>query len=226
MNCLRLWVNTVVALSFSAFSLANAVAAEDTKAKMTTTFGRGANAPAWEGSAPVFDESFERDIPIHPAAANANGFLGWFGSRPWDSSRISYPAVQSTGGNGRALQILFRKGDDGGAAPVRMAAGSWKTATKVYTRVLVKMDPAWDNNGNTETKFFFMRGPKDGEQNHYCSPGPDARITLQLGGGTMNLPSIPGSMPFGVWHDMEMVLISNTPGTPTESPKCGSMGNR
>lgn len=78
-----------------------------------STFGPGANAPAWSGKTTYPAELFNTPIPVHYDAANAAGFKGYqgfdfsFGGPAFNPSRVVYPDVVTPFGNKKALEIRF-----------------------------------------------------------------------------------------------------------------------
>jgi len=114
-------------------------------------------------------------------------------------------------------------GMQGGAASARMDAGAFTgSPTRVYTRILVYVDPNWSNGGNAGTKFFFFS--QEQGNNHYTgflgSGGSDSRSGTFMGlqgGGAQGLfnrnLSGTASVPNGSWMDLEFVMIANTAGS-------------
>jgi hypothetical protein len=99
-------------------------------------------------------------------------------------------------------------GMKGGWGPARFDAGTFSgDPTRIYTRVLYRVDPQYTNGGNAGTKFFFFSQGQG--TNHYLNLS-GIGIGLQGGGGQ----SISASQnpAYGTWIDLEMILVANTPG--------------
>jgi hypothetical protein len=106
----------------------------------------------------------------------------------------------------------------GGEAPARMNAGSFTGSPKrIYTRVLLFVDPDWTNGGNTGTKFFFFSQQQG--NNHYTGifPGADNAAFLKPTVGLQqtsnrNIGTIGQGVASGQWLDIEYVFIANDAG--------------
>ena len=93
------------------------------------------------------------------------------------------------------------------------------TYTELYGRIRMRVDSAWTDNGNAGTKCFFYEAAQSGN-NHYInltdSGTFDFAVNLQSTFGYAT-PSGPnhssGTISKGVWHDIEYLLIANTPGS-------------
>lgn len=119
----------------------------------------------------------------------------------------------SSWGSGTAVVAV---GMQGGEAAARMDAGGFSgNPTRIYTRVLVYVNPNWTNGGNSGTKFFFFS--QDQNNNHYTGlfeeGASNTFLGLQGGGGALNR-NLPGSaaVAHGTWLDVEFLMVANTPG--------------
>ena len=108
----------------------------------------------------------------------------------------------------------------GGESAAFFDAGNFTSLpTRIYTRTMLYVDPAWNNNGNTGTKFFFLKTSASPTNNHYV--GAWGETSVFTGVGTQ-FNSSPGdnadysatiNTPLGTWADIEWVMEANTPGT-------------
>jgi hypothetical protein len=99
-------------------------------------------------------------------------------------------------------------GMKGGWGPARFDAGTFSgDPTRIYTRVLYRVDPQYTNGGNAGTKFFFFSQQQN--TNHYFNL---SSIGMGLQGSTfLNIDSTVNPT-YGTWIDMEVLIIANTPG--------------
>lgn len=125
--------------------------------------------------------------------------------------------VRATTWGGGSANVAV--GMEGGAAPARMNAGSFiGRPNRIYTRVLMYVDPNWTNGNNTGTKFFFFA--YDQGNGHYT--GSIGGIDNEANGGTFvglqgnglnrNMPGV-AAVANGQWMDLEFLFVSNTPGS-------------
>jgi len=124
--------------------------------------------------------------------------------------------VRATSWGGGTATVAV--GMQGGESPARMSAGSFSgNPTRIYTRVLVYVDPNWTNGGNTATKFFFFSQSQG--NNHYASviggmdnesvSGPSVSLQQTSFRNMFSSTTVQN----GTWLDLEYVFIANTPGS-------------
>jgi hypothetical protein len=137
---------------------------------------------------------------------------------------ISNDALTLNGGSFRVRATSWNSGTatvvvgmQGGAAAARMSAGSFNgNPTRVYTRVLMYVDPNWTNGGNTGTKFFFFSQQQG--NNHFTGVigGSEAEGTsgtfVGLQGTSFRNMLGSGSVSNGTWLDVEFLIVANGPG--------------
>jgi hypothetical protein len=108
----------------------------------------------------------------------------------------------------------------GGAAAARMSAGSFSgNPTKIYTRVMVYVDPSWSDGANTGTKFFFFSQLQG--NNHYTGilSESGAGATVGLQGSSNRILRGNDVEQNGKWLDVEFLFIANSPGQSDGSVK-------
>jgi hypothetical protein len=116
-------------------------------------------------------------------------------------------------------RIRFPQGFGGGSAPGKFSTEATTFPTnsgKLYMRMLLKISPNWSDNGNAGTKIIFTRSPNE-QLNHYLNLSYSGACTLgyntqQTGGGARNMQASGAEVDDGAYHDVELVLLPNTPG--------------
>lgn len=104
-------------------------------------------------------------------------------------------------------------GMQGGEASARMSAGAFSgNPTRIYTRVMLFVDPEWTNGGNAGTKFFFFSQQQG--NNHYTALFDEGSSNTFVGlqGTSTRTMSGSGSVPNGTWLDVEFLFAANSAG--------------
>jgi hypothetical protein len=93
---------------------------------------------------------------------------------------------------------------------------------KLYTRLRFRVSANWSDNGNVNTKWFFFaqNAPVGASVNHFVNLTekgtlkPGVRLQSTFGFATPSGPNkdISGTLNFGQWYDIEILMIANTPG--------------
>ena len=116
------------------------------------------------------------------------------------------------------VEGLFRAGGKGGSAPFNVGIKFTKKTT-VYFCVWQKLSTNFTNNGNTGTKWGFLRTPYEGTDpqrvNHYFNLANRLGINLQSAGATLNrnmYSSYDMVNHAGVWHRIELLAVAYTKG--------------
>lgn len=119
------------------------------------TDGPGANAPSWPGKTTYAIQQFATAIPVHYAAADANGYKGFSGfpgasGETWTPTRVSYPTVATPLGTQQVFQLQYP-----GQVETITANGQsttvWRYAKNAYTNVAVNVTGTWDGTLSFET---------------------------------------------------------------------------
>lgn len=184
-----------------------------------TGAGAGANQPA--GFTAVFDHALAARPPADPSA-DAWRFKV-YGEQP----HLTHQPASGTAGG--ALRVTyptaFGTAFAVGEAPAKFVAGYGfpPNGGNLYCRVRWRSSPNWHNAGGGGIKFFFYRfGGND--QNHYFgfhrnSDSDDTQLAPILGMQWRWGMSYPANTYYsnhdvadGQWHDLEYLVLANTPG--------------
>lgn len=111
------------------------------------TTGAGANAPSWSGKTTYPVQQFSSALPVHHAAATAEGFKGWQGfpnawSEAWLPTRVTYPTVSTPMGTQQVFQLQY-PGQVESIAGNGQSTTSWRWAKNEYTNIAVKVSGSW-----------------------------------------------------------------------------------
>lgn len=162
------------------------------------------------------------------------------GTNVFSTANSSRLTLLNTGGvgDGSGYRLLFPQGMGGGAAPYKWFTRYWTRAVGtfnpgpnvvantgyLYVYARVRVSSNWTDNGNAGTKFAFIRTDiydgGGGAVSHYINLTnfgvPRWGINMEFVGGSGNrnfAGSSVANLGDGEWHDCEVLLIPNTPGT-------------
>jgi hypothetical protein len=180
----------------------------------TTVAGAGPNQPV--GFQTQLSNPFTAAPPKNPLT-DVYGFQNFFGNQYLPI--MNEPGLVSPS----FMRAIFPAGYPGGADYVNaFRAGTGFSASgnqsKIYFRVRFRISSNWSDNGNTATKFFFFHQQEG--NNHYIGLTeqgqlrPSVRMQSSFGYATPSGPNhlVPNALTKGVWHEMEILLVANTPG--------------
>jgi hypothetical protein len=170
----------------------------------------------WVGTL-SFERSLDNGVTWNPVTlTGAHGSANTDNSTingVWSCSSISNSLFRVRASSWTSGTAKVDVGWRGGAAPVRMSAGPFTSnPTRIYTRCLIYIDPAWFDNGNAGTKFTFFS--QNEGNNHFwglwTNSGSQPSVILQQ---TANIAytGTPGPAN-GVWLDFEAILTAGTAG--------------
>lgn len=154
-------------------------------------------------------------FPVQNPGSDAYGFQSYFGTSTLE--------IRSEASVSEFMRAKFPAGTPGGGGyPSAFRAGTGFSSTadqsRLYVRVRFRLSPNWTDNGNTGTKFFFF--DQHAGNNHYVNLTeggafvPAVNLQSTFGFGTPSGPNhpLPNDLAKGVWHEMEVLIIGNTPG--------------
>jgi hypothetical protein len=119
------------------------------------TAGPGANAPAWSGKTTYPVQQFATTLPVHYAAADANGYKGFQGfpgasGETWTPTRVSYPTVATPLGTQQVFQLQY-PGQVESITANGQSTTVWRYAANEYTDLGVKVAGTWTGTLAFET---------------------------------------------------------------------------
>ncbi len=117
--------------------------------------GAGANAPSWSGKTTYPVQQFATALPVHYAAATAEGFKGFQGfpdayGEEWLPTRITYPTVTSPLGTQPVLQITY-PGQVENITANGQSTTPFRWARDEYTDIGVRITGTWSGTLSFET---------------------------------------------------------------------------
>lgn len=178
-----------------------------------TIAGAGPNQPS--GYSSIYSNPMGTLPPKNPSM-DVFGFQNYFGT--------SALSIQNETSVPEFLRVTFPAGTAGGADyPNAFLAGnafsSGGDKSRLYIRLRFRISSNWTDNGNTGTKFFFFNQQQG--NNHYVNLTeggqllPAVSMQSAFGFGTPSGPNHFVAQPLtkGVWHELEILIVANTPGT-------------
>ena len=181
---------------------------------------------------------FDTLPPTYAQSPDANGMQVWYSGDPVTDANnvangfadaLTVSIATDPGRSGNVLKFTYPINHPGGGSPSRMAlTGSLGASrSRLYVHCFVKLADNWTNGGNAGTKWFFMQAGGTSTENHYVAlsqgeagdtPGGTAFnpwVQLQAAAGNRNIEQTNGDPTYvrGTWHEFEMYLVQNTPGS-------------